>query len=226
MGIEWVPQQRYETRDEMRKDIFEYIELFHRGRHVAVAAGCHEGRDAAHDSQGEHAMKTLAAILVFGALLAPISNAHSQGTHHSFGFNAGSISGFPSGDVFLTGGGSYDPQSGSLQTGGGFRCTKDIDQGPLAGCKAGEGVRWDASEILSSTGFKCTGSAAEPLKTAVTDDQTIVMQADFYRAGDGVDESFTAKMIVSAVDLDPDQPGIQNIWIQGVGCGEATVKFR
>ena len=29
MKIEWVHEQRYETRDEARKDIFEYIELFY-----------------------------------------------------------------------------------------------------------------------------------------------------------------------------------------------------
>jgi hypothetical protein len=33
-------------------------------------------------------------------------------------------------------------------------------------------------------------------------------------------------MFVSEVDLAPDIPGIQNIWIQGVGCGEAIVNFK
>jgi len=171
-------------------------------------------------------MKNIATALAVGALLVPISNAHSQAAKHSFAFNAASISGFPSGEIFLTGGGAYDEQSGFLKTGGGFRCKADINQGPLAGCKAGEGIRWDASEIVASTGFKCTGSATEPLKTAVTDDNTIVMQADFYRQGDGVNESFTALMIVSAEDLDPDQPGTQNVWVQGVGCAEAIVNFH
>ena len=53
-----------------------------------------------------------------------------------------------------------------------------------------------------------------------------MIRADFYRQGDGVHESFTALMIVSSVDLDPDQPGIQNVWVQGVGCGEALVNFN
>jgi hypothetical protein len=171
-------------------------------------------------------MKNIATVLVVAALLVPISVAHSQSGRHSFGFNAASISGFPSGEVFFTGGGDYDPQSGFVKSGGAFRCTKDINQGPLAGCKAGEGVRWDAAEIVASTGFKCSGSAGEPLKTAVTNDRTIVIKADFYRQGDGVNESFKALMIVSAEDLDRDEPGIQNIWIQGVGCGEAIVNFH
>ena len=171
-------------------------------------------------------MKSITKVLTAVALLAPISSAHSQPASHSFAFNATSISGFPSGDVFLTGGGAFDLQSGFLKTGGGFRCTSDINQGPLAGCKAGEGVLWDSSEIVASTGFKCTGAAAEPLKTATTGGDTIVMRSDFYRQGDGVDESFTALLIISGSDLDPDRPGIQNIWIQGVGCGEAIVNFH
>jgi hypothetical protein len=76
-----------------------------------------------------------------------------------------------------------------------------------------------------STNFKCTGSALEPLKTAITDENTVGLDADFYRAGDGNDESFTAQMIVSAEDLAPDIGGIQNVWIQGVGCGSAITNF-
>lgn len=171
-------------------------------------------------------MKRIAFVLTAAALLATVSSALSQSANHSFAFNATSISGFPSGEISLTGGGTYQPQSGFLHTGGGFRCTRDINQGPLAGCKAGEGIRWDASEIVASTGFKCTGAATEAPKTATTDDRTIVMRADFYRQGDGVNESFTALMIVSANDLDPDRPGIQNLWVQGVGCGEAFVNFN
>jgi len=52
-----------------------------------------------------------------------------------------------------------------------------------------------------------------------------VLQADFYRAGDGNDESFHAQMIVSATDIAPDVPGLQNLWVQGVGCGTAIVNF-
>jgi hypothetical protein len=52
-----------------------------------------------------------------------------------------------------------------------------------------------------------------------------VLLADFYRAGDGVDESFTAQMIVSADDIAPDIAGTQNAWIQGVGCTAAIANF-
>ena len=54
---------------------------------------------------------------------------------------------------------------------------------------------------------------------------TAVLLSDFYRAGDGIDESFTAQLIVSQDDIAPDIPGIQNVWVQGVGCGSAIVDF-
>jgi hypothetical protein len=115
-------------------------------------------------------------------------------------------------------------------------CLADVQQGPLntsinpddpGRCLAGQGVRWDTAELLPSTTFKCTGAASEPLKTATTSDTTVVLQADFYRAGDGNDESFRAQMIVSETDiaLGTDNPGLQNLWVQGVGCGTAIVHF-
>ncbi len=52
-----------------------------------------------------------------------------------------------------------------------------------------------------------------------------MLLADFYRAGDGNDESFTAQMIVSADDIAPDITGVQNVWIQGVGCAAAIANF-
>jgi hypothetical protein len=153
-------------------------------------------------------------------------------TQQGFGFN-GSASGFPTGEVRLTGGGAYDPDTASdivptdtiVHSGGGFRCTADVAQGPLNGCGAGEGVRWDTVQLLASTTFKCTGAAAEEKKTATTDDRTVVLLADFYRAGDGIDESFTAQMIVSEDDIAPDIEGVQHLWVQGVGCGPAIAHF-
>ena len=71
--------------------------------------------------------------------------------------------------------------------------------------------------------FKCI--AAESPRVISTDEHTVVLSADFYRAGDGTDESFTAQMIVSQADLDRDIPGDQHIWIQGIGCGSASVSF-
>jgi len=173
--------------------------------------------------------KITMTLLAIALLLLSTSSALGAEARQSFGFNAASISGFPTGAAFLTGGGAYDPQTGFLKTGGAFRCLADINQGPLSGCKAGEGIRWDAADtapLLPSFQFKGTGAAGEALKTAVTDDNTVVMIADFYRQGDGNDESFTAKMFVSAVDEAPDLPGIQNVWIQGVGCGEAIANFN
>jgi hypothetical protein len=96
------------------------------------------------------------------------------------------------------------------------------DPGP---CLAGQGVRWDTEALLPSTTFKCTGAVTETPKTATTSNKTVVLQADFYRAGDANDESFKAQMIVSATDIAPDLPGVQNLWVQGVGCGTAIVHF-
>lgn len=146
-----------------------------------------------------------------------------------FGFN-GIVSGFPTGSVFLTGGGAYNRATDFVASAGGFRCLEDVLQGPLSvsinpddpgPCRAGEGVRWDTVALLASTEFKCTGAAGEALKTAETSDTTAALQADFYRAGDGNEESFTAKMIVSDGDIAPDLPDVQDLWVQGVGCGTA-----
>jgi hypothetical protein len=150
-----------------------------------------------------------------------------------FGFN-GVVSGFPTGKVFLSGGGTFDLASGFVKSSGGFSCLEDVAQGPLnvsinpddpGRCLAGQGVRWDTARLLASTTFKCTGAAGEQLKPATTSDTTVVLQADFYRAGDANDESFTAQMIVSNTDIAPEIPGVQNLWVQGVGCGEAIVHF-
>lgn len=149
-----------------------------------------------------------------------------------FGFN-GTVSGFPKGIVFLTGGGAYNRDENFVHAGGGFNCIKAVLQGPLStsinaddpgACGDGEGVRWDTASLLNSTTFKCTGAGGEALKTAVTSDRTLVLQADFYRAGNGNNESFTAKMIVSDTDIAPDFPGAR-LWVQGVGCGPAVVNF-
>jgi len=172
------------------------------------------------------------ALLAIGLPIVPMPSAHGGDGLQSFGFNADSISGFPTGAAFLTGGGAYDPRTlGStkfLQTGGGFRCLADINQGPLKGCKAQEGIRWDSrpGDLLPSFDFKCTGALTEAKKTVRTDGNTVVMVADFYRRGDGTHESFTAHMFVSEVDEAPDLPGIQNVWIEGVGCGHAIANFN
>lgn len=185
---------------------------------IAVAAGCGD-RGATPTSP------RTARRLESRAALASIS------ARHGFGFN-GTASGFPTGTVFLTGGGSYDAATASnvvptdttvVASGGGFRCIDAVEQGPLAHCATGEGVRWDTAQLLASTSFKCT--LTDGLKPASTGPNTVVLLADFYRAGDGDDESFTAQMIVSDTDLAPNIDGIQNLWIQGVGCATAVVHF-
>jgi hypothetical protein len=165
------------------------------------------------------------ATIVSIALVAVASMAAAAASNTSFGFNAGDVRGFPTGSVALTGGGTFDltPSPGFVHSGGGFSCTSTVSQGPLTNCLAGEGVRWDTAALLSSTMFKC--SAGEALQPVSTDDDTVVLQADFYRSGDANDESFTAMMIVSADDIDHGVDGVQNVWVQGVGCATATVHF-
>jgi hypothetical protein len=165
-------------------------------------------------------------VLILGGLLlvALAAPRAAQSAHVGFGFN-GVVSGFPTGVVRLTGGGAFDLATGFVNSAGGFRCLQTVDQGPLKGCLTGEGVRWDTVELLSSTPFRCTGDPTETLKTAETSDTTVVLLADFYRAGDANDESFTARIIVSETDIAPDIPGVQTLWIQGVGCGTAIVNF-
>jgi hypothetical protein len=143
-----------------------------------------------------------------------------------FGFNSTDIAGFPTGKVTLTGGGAFVPGTNFAQSGGHFRCTQSVSQGPLNGCLEGQGIRWDTAGLLASTTLKCTGAALEPLKTATTSNTTVVLAADFYRQGDGNEESFTAKMVVSENDIAPDIPGIQTVWIQGVGCGTGIANFN
>ena len=159
------------------------------------------------------------------------ASADRAGAMVGFGFRTTNVTGFGPGIVGLTGGGSYDPSTANNTLpdspighgNGGFSCFNAVDRLNLIGCETGQGVRWDTEALLPSTGFKCT--AAEAGRTAVTDEHTVVFQADFYRAGDGNDESFHAKMIVADHDLDDQQDGVQNVWIQGVGCGTGTVNF-
>jgi hypothetical protein len=162
----------------------------------------------------------------FGSLIGGMGSPASATGNQAFGFNAPLISGFPGGrSAEMTGGGAYNLPD-FVHSGGGFRCLSDISAGPFNTCLAGQGVRWDTAALLSSTTFKCTGAAGETLKTAHTGDKTVVLLSDFYRQGDGTDESFTAQMIVSESDLAPDIPGVQNVWIQGIGCGTAIANFN
>jgi hypothetical protein len=163
----------------------------------------------------------LGALIMLSGLFTLPAGAQAQS---AFGFNSSNIAGFPTGAAELTGGGSYNPATGFVHSSGGFRCIASVQQGPLNGCLAGQGIRWDTVALRSSTTFKCTGATSEPMQTANTSTNTVGLVADFYRQGDGNDESFTANMIVSEVDL-PGNPG-KNVWIQGIGCGSAIVNFN
>ena len=182
---------------------------------------------------------SVATVFAFAAVaLVLVVQATAASGQVGVGFNAPSIAGFPGdftgGHGFLTGGGAYDPAGASntdpgnafVHSNGGFRCLEDVRQGPLQGCLQGQGIRWDTDGLLQSTGFKCTGSASEAKKTAVTDAHTAVLESDFYRAGDGNDASFKdVQVIISDHDLAPDIDGMQTVWIQQVGCGTANVNF-
>src|SRR5213080_2244449 len=88
---------------------------------------------------------------------ASVAAAQARGARSGFGFN-GTGSGFPTGAVFLTGGGSFNaatasnvvPSETDVKSGGGFRCTAAVAQGPLAGCATGEGVRWFTAQMIVS----------------------------------------------------------------------------
>jgi hypothetical protein len=165
-------------------------------------------------------------VLAIGAVAGVLgSSAAFAKDNTGFGFNARDIRGGTAGAVSLTGGGAFDASTGFGHPGGGFSCTESVGQGPLAGCRAGEGTHWKTDSVLASTAFKCTSSSGEALKTATTSADTVALHAGFYRAGDGSHESFTANVFVSTRDLAPDIAGMQNVWVQGVGCGVAGVHF-
>ena len=151
------------------------------------------------------------------------SSALASSPMVGFGFTASDVSGFPTGSVALNGGGAINIDALTGHAGGGFSCTHEVAQAFLSGCLQGQGVRWDTAAVLRGTSFKCTGSIAEALKPISAGPDTVVLQADFYRAGDANDESFSAQMIISTQDIAHDIQGIQNVWVQGVGCGSATV---
>lgn len=162
--------------------------------------------DPAQDSQGED--------LGVGGIRA----------RHSIRIHFTTISGAPTGEALLQGGGSFDPVSGVVKASGQFHVVRDINQGPLSGLKAGEELRWEAVQELRSTGFKCAGGT-EALKTAVTDDNTLVVSAHFFRETDELNP-LTANLFISTDDEAADLPGIQNVWVQGLGCGDADVRLK
>jgi hypothetical protein len=179
-------------------------------------------------------LKPLRAIAAcasaFLVVLLGASAAGAAGPNTSFSFNARDITGLnaTSGAVTLTGGGAFGPSTHPAHAGGSFSCTSTVvvvgNPPLLNGCLTGEGVRWDSDTLVPTQTFKCVASSPVA-NTVSTSDDAVVLHADFYRAGDGINESFQANMIVSAHDIDNVVPGVQNVWIQGVGCTNARVHF-
>ena len=173
---------------------------------------------------------TATGLAATGGESSPSTSLASSHEIRGLGFD-GVAHGFPTGSVLLTGGGSFDvatatntvPHETRVEANGGFRCATGVAQGPLTGCHAGEGVRWDTEQLLASNTFKC--SATDIARPAATNAHTAVLLANFYRLRDGDNQSFRGQMIVSETDLAPDIPGDQHLWIQGVGCGGAAVFF-
>ena len=188
-------------------------------------------------------VKTTMTLLAIALPLLPMSTAFAQEAHgnQAFGFRAPSISGHINaggGAVSLSGGGAYDPATGFIHAGGSFRCIADFPAAgtelpPLAGCKAGQGGTWIATALLPSRNFRCRGggkTGPEPVdKTVNSDDKTVVMTVDFYLLrGRNEPVAVEGSMFVSQIDeaTDAANPGIQNVWINRIGCGEAIANFN
>jgi hypothetical protein len=154
-------------------------------------------------------------VLVIGA-----SAASATSSRGGFAFATRDVRGAPAGAVAIAGGGAFDSAGTFAHGGGAFRCTETVGQGPLTGCQADQGVRWHTDTALASTPFRC---ATDAVKTGTADADTAVFRATFFRAGDGNTPAFTANMIVADHDIAPDLAGMQNVWIQGVGCADGLV---
>lgn len=170
-----------------------------------------------------NALASLAFMTV--GLLAGAAPAAAGGGHSGFGFNSDTIGTGSNGLVEINGGGSYDIGLRTINAGGHFDCNADVINGPLAGCLAGQGTNWKAASLLASTNFRC-GTAGEATKSAASDPHTAVFTARFHRAGDGRDGSFTSQVIVADHDIAADVPGVQNVWIQLVGCASGNANFN
>jgi hypothetical protein len=166
------------------------------------------------------AVATLVLVLGASAASASPPAASPASSRGGFAFNARDVRGAPAGAISFAGGGAFDGAGTFAHGGGAFTCTGSVGQGPLVGCMAGQGVRWHTDTALTSTGFRCASDAP---KTGTAADDTAVFRATFFRAGDGNVPSFTANVIVAGHDIAPDLDGVQNVWIQGVGCADAAV---
>ena len=113
-----------------------------------------------------------------------------------------------------------------MHSNGGFRCLADVQQGPLKGCLQGQGIRWDTDGLLAEHALQVHRRGDRAREDRRDRRAHRRPPSDFYRAGDGNDASFkSVQVIVSDHDLAPDIAGVQNVWIQQVGCGTANVNF-
>ena len=176
-----------------------------------------------HSLKGWHAVSAMAVATIAVLLGSSVALAAPASTH--FDFHAPNVSG-GSGSLTFNGAGNFNPISGVLDAHGHFKCTSTVGSGPLVGCMSNQGGHWESALALRSTPFKCTATDPAGVKTATIADDTAVLQAHFFRAGDGSTPSFTANVIVSQHDIAPDIAGLQNVWVQGVGCETAKVHLH
>ena len=176
-----------------------------------------------HLLKGWHAVSAVAIAIT--AVLLGSSVAVAAPTSTKFVFHAPNVTG-GSGSLTFNGKGDFNPISGVLAARGHFTCTSTVSSGPLGGCMTNQGTNWESTLALRSTPFKCTATDPAGVKTATIADDTAVLQAHFFRAGDGPTASFTANVIVSQHDIAPDIAGVQNVWVQGVGCATARVQLH
>jgi hypothetical protein len=176
-----------------------------------------------------HSMKAWHAVSALGiaatAVLLGSSVALAAPASTNFDFHAPNVTG-GSGSLAFNGAGNFNATSGVLDVHGHFKCTSTVSSGPLGGCMSNQGGQWVSTLALRSTPFKCTATDPAGVKTATIADDTAVLQAHFFRAGDGNTASFTANVIVSQHDIAPDIAGVQNVWVQGVGCATASVHMH
>jgi hypothetical protein len=144
----------------------------------------------------------------------------------SFSANSDTVAGADTGAAQIAGGGSFEVGRNHVQGAGAFRCTQSFEQWPLLGCLAGEGVRWSANELLTSVWFQCSGVAGESFKQAFTGAAAVVILVDFYLHPGGEFPTATKRVIFADSDIAPDVTGVQNVWIEGVGCGAGRIAFN
>jgi hypothetical protein len=176
-----------------------------------------------HSLKAWHAVSAVAVAAIAVLLGSSVAVAAPASTH--FDFHSPNVTG-GSGSLTFNGAGEFNAISGVLDAHGHFKCTSTVSSGPLGGCMSNQGGNWDSTLALRSTPFKCTATDPAGVKTATIADDTAVLQAQFFRAGDASTASFTANVIVSQHDIAPDIAGFQNVWVQGVGCATAKVHLH